>query len=133
LWEDVGVGRSSVVRGIRGAINVSKNSTPEILQATRELLVKMAKANHVKKEDIASIFFTLTPDLNAAYPAAAARELGWVYVPLLCAVEIDVAEALPLTIRVLMHVNTELSQNDVKHIYLRDARLLRADLISNNT
>lgn len=123
----------SVVRGIRGAINVSQNSSSEILQATRELLVKMVKANHVKKEDIASIFFTLTPDLNATYPASAARELGWTDVPLFCAVEIDVPGALAFCIRILMHVNTELKQPEVKHIYLRDARTLRADLFPDNT
>lgn len=123
----------SVVRGVRGAINVSQNSSAEILQATRELLIKMAKANHVKEEDIASIFFTLTPDLNAVFPAAAARDLGWTNVPLLCAAEVDVPGALAFCIRVLMHVNTQLSQPEVKHIYLREARQLRADLITDNT
>jgi chorismate mutase len=127
------VGRSSAVRGIRGAINVSANSKAEIHQATRELLGKMSKANQVKKEDIASIYFTMTPDLTAAYPATAARELGWIHVPLICAVEIDVPEALPFCIRILMLVNTELSQSAIKHIYLREARALRADLISDNT
>lgn len=123
----------SVVRGIRGAINVSQNSKSEIIQATRELLSKMAKANHVKKEDIASIYFTLTPDLNAAFPAVAARELGWNEVPLLGAVEVDVPDALPFCIRVLMLVNTSLAQPAVRHIYLRDARALRADLVNDNT
>lgn len=127
------VGRSVVVRGIRGAINVSQDSSPEILGATRELLIKMAKANHVKKEDIASIFFTMTPDLKAVFPAAAARELGWTDVPLLGAVEVDVPGALAFVIRVLMHVNTELSQAEIKHIYLREARDLRADLVRDNT
>jgi chorismate mutase len=122
-----------VVRGIRGAISVTQNSASEIHQATRELLIKMAKANQVKKEDIASIFFTLTPDLNAAYPAAAARELGWIHVPLICAVEVDVPQALPYCIRVLMHVNTELAQSAVKPIYLREARGLRVDLFPDNT
>ncbi|MDW7651674.1 MAG: chorismate mutase [Bacillota bacterium] len=127
------MGRSSVVRGIRGAINVSQNSESEILGATRELLRKMARANSVSKEDIASIYFTLTPDLNACFPAAAARELGWTYVPLLCAVEVDVPGAMAFCIRVLMQVNTEKSQQEIKHIYLREARALRGDLNPDNT
>lgn len=123
----------SVVRGIRGAINISQNSESEITGATRELLIKMAKANYVKQEDIVSIFFTLTSDLNAAFPATAARELGWIHVPLLCSVEVDVPNAMPLCIRVMMQVNTELTQKQVKHIYLREARSLRADLAMDNT
>ncbi|MCR3921074.1 MAG: chorismate mutase, partial [Firmicutes bacterium] len=77
--------------------------------------------------------FSATPDLTAAFPAAAARELGWTHVPLFDTVEIDVPGALPMCIRVLMHVNTQLCQADVKHIYLREARLLRPDLTSDNT
>ena len=126
------MGRSAV-RGIRGAINVSQNTKAEIITATRELLIKMAKANHVKKEDIASIFFTMTSDLDAAYPAAAARELGWIAVPLLGAVEVSVPDSIALCIRILMQVNTELSQQEIIHVYLREARVLRADLITDNT
>jgi chorismate mutase len=122
-----------VVRGIRGAINVSQNSTSEIHIATRELLRKMARANSVNKEDIASIYFTLTPDLNACFPASAARELGWTNVPLLCASEVGVPGAMAFVIRVLMHVNTEKTQQEIKHIYLRDARALREDLATDNT
>jgi chorismate mutase len=126
------VGRSAV-RGIRGAINVSQNNKCEIISSTRELLIKMAKANHVKKEDISSIIFTMTADLDAVYPAAAARELGWITVPLLCAVEVSVPDSLPQCIRVLMQINTELSQQEIIHIYLREARQLRADLVTDNT
>ena len=126
------VGRS-VVRGIRGAITVSQNKASEITQATRELLIKMAKANNLKKEDIASVYFTLTPDLNAVFPASAARELGWNSVPLMGSVEVDVPGAVPFCIRVLMHVNTERTQAEIKHIYLREARILRADLTNDNT
>jgi len=126
------VGRS-VFRGVRGAINVSQNSKCEIISSTRELLIKMAKANYVKKEDIASIFFTVTADLNAAFPAAAARELGWINVPLLCSVEISVPDSMQLCIRVLMLINTEISQPEIKHVYLREARALRADLAMDNT
>lgn len=123
----------SLVRGIRGAINVSQNDKLEIIQATTELLTKMVEENNLEKEAIASIFFTLTPDLNAAFPAAAARELGWIDVPLLGAVEVDVPEALAFCIRVLMLVNTDLRQNELKHIYLREARSLRVDLANDNT
>ena len=132
LWEDVVVGRS-VVRGIRGAINVEQNSETEIISATRELLLRMVAANNVRKEDIASIFFTLTPDLNAAFPAAAARELGWSDVSLLGAVEVDVPGAMPFCIRVLMHINTELGLPEIKHLYLRETRKLRTDLFADNT
>ncbi|MBS4030741.1 MAG: chorismate mutase [Clostridiales bacterium] len=121
----------SVVRGLRGAINVTENTESEILEATRELLVRMAQANNIQKEDIISIFFTLTPDLNAVFPAVAARELGWNEVPLLCAVEADVPGAMAFCVRVMMHINTELSQSQVKHIYLREARNLRVDLADN--
>lgn len=122
-----------LVRGIRGAINVSQNDKSEIIQATTELLTKMVEENNLEKEAIASIFFTLTPDLNAAFPAAAARELGWIDVPLLGAVEVDVPDALAFCIRVLMLVNTDLRQNELKHIYLREARSLRVDLANDNT
>jgi len=123
----------SVVRGVRGAINVTQNSREEILSSTQELLIMMAKANNVRTEDIASIFFTVTGDLNAAFPAEAARKLGWNEVPLLCSVEMSVPGSLPLCVRVLLHINTELSQGAIKHVYLREARDLRVDLVANNT
>ncbi|GAB4265581.1 MAG: chorismate mutase [Thermincola ferriacetica] len=116
------------VRGIRGAITVKENSAREIFNATVELLQELMKENGVEIEDIASIFFTTTPDLNAEFPALAARELGWKYVPLLCAREIDVPKAMSGVIRVLMHVNTTKKQDEIKHLYLRDATKLRPDL-----
>lgn len=122
-----------VVRGVRGAINVLQNSETEIISATKELLAGMLEANNLAQEQIISIFFTLTPDLNAAFPAAAARELGWSDVPLLGAVEVDVPGALPFCIRVLMHVNTNVDRHEIKHLYLREARRLRADLFASNT
>lgn len=123
----------SVARGIRGAINVPRNSETEIISATKELLIGMLEANNIGQEQIISIFFTLTPDLDAAFPAAAARELGWSDVPLLGAVEVDVPGAMPLCIRVLMHVNTDVDRHQIKHLYLREARRLRADLFAGNT
>lgn len=127
------MGCGVAVRGIRGAISVSQNSASEIVLSTRELLSEMVRANQVKSEDIAGIFFTATQDLNAAFPAAAARELGWTDVPLLDAVEINVPGSLPFCIRVMMYVNTLLRQQEIKHIYLRGARALRTDLASDNT
>lgn len=120
------------VRGIRGAITVERNSREEIIAATKELLLSLIRENEVEVEDIASIFFTLTPDLNAEFPALAARELGWQYVPLLCAQEIDVPGAMGKVLRVLMHVNTEKSQKELKHLYLKGAATLRLDLSSGN-
>lgn len=117
------------VRGIRGAVAVKKNTATDIIAATKELLLVMVKENAVDIEEIASIFFTLTPDLDAEFPALAAREeLGWRDVPLLCAREIGVPGAMTGVVRVLMHVNTEKSQRELKHVYLGKAAALRADL-----
>ncbi|MGI6097405.1 MAG: chorismate mutase [Dethiobacteria bacterium] len=119
---------SNCVRGIRGAINVDKNSTEDILSATRELLQRIVEENEIKKEDIAAVFFSTTSDLNAAFPAQAARQLGWHDVPLFCSQEIDVPNSLPLCIRILMLVNTVKKQSEIIHIYLRGASKLRPDL-----
>ncbi|RQD74425.1 MAG: chorismate mutase [Candidatus Syntrophonatronum acetioxidans] len=118
----------SSVRGVRGAINVDRNDSKLIIEETKKLLLEIVKANNLKTEDICSVFFTMTQDLNAAFPALAARELGWTLVPMLCSVEINVAESLPRCIRVLMHVNTPLAQNEIKHVYLKEAQKLRDDL-----
>ena len=121
---------SRVLRGIRGATTVSENDAAQILEATKELLQAIVRENNLAAEDIASAIFTVTPDLNAEFPATAARALpDWKYVPLLCATEIDVPGRLGKCIRVLVHVNTELSQREVKHVYLREARQLRTDLL----
>jgi len=120
--------RECLVRGIRGAITVKANTKAEIFSGTRELLKAIVDANQIESEDIASIFLTTTPDLNADFPATAARELGWHMVPLLCAREIDVPNAMPRLIRVLMHVNTTKTQAEIKHVYLGEAARLRPDL-----
>lgn len=117
-----------LVRGIRGAITVDENTAEDICQATKELLITMVEANGVQTEDIASIFLTTTPDLNADFPASAARELGWTLVPLLCAREIDVPSGMKKLIRVLMHVNTVKTQAEITHQYLGQAATLRPDL-----
>lgn len=118
------------VRGIRGAITVDNNDTKEILEATKELLDALVVENELDPSDIASVFFTVTKDLNAEFPAAAAREfLGWDMVPMICGNEIDVPNRLPKCIRVMVLVNTEKNQRELKHIYLRGATVLRKDLL----
>lgn len=116
------------VRGIRGAITVDKNEAGEILAATRELLQAISKRNNVIPADVAAAIFTVTADLDAAFPATAARQLGWQQVPLFCAREIPVPGSLPRCIRALILLNTSLSQEEIQHVYLRDAVTLRPDL-----
>lgn len=119
------------VRGIRGATNVQENTAPAVLEATRELLQEILTRNELTDfDEIVSAIFTTTPDLNAAFPAEAARELGMNYVPLLCASEINIPQAMPRCIRVLLHVNTDKHQREMVHVYLRDARRLRPDMNS---
>jgi chorismate mutase len=116
-------------RGIRGAITVSADDKEEVLSATQELLRAILEANpDLRTEDIASAVFTVTEDIVSAYPALAARQIGWDLVPMMCAREIPVPNSLPLCIRVLIHWNTELPQADIHHVYLRDAVQLRPDL-----
>ena len=117
-----------MVRGIRGATSVTENTREAILDATAELLDAIVKANDIQREHIASAFFTTTPDLNAEYPAVAARDAGWVDVPLLCGHEMSVPGGLPRCLRLLMHVNTDRSLSEIHHIYLREAVRLRPDL-----
>ncbi|MEW4490017.1 chorismate mutase [Thalassoglobus sp. JC818] len=119
------------VRGVRGAITVETNSKEEILQATRELLEQVIARNDLQDfTEIVSAIFTTTSDLNAAFPAESAREIGMGAVPLLCASEINVDGALPRVIRILLHVNTEKKQADMVHVYLREAMKLRKDITS---
>lgn len=113
------------VRGLRGATTVAKNDKNEIISATKELLAGLLTANNLQVPDIASVVFTVTPDLLAEFPAVAAREIGWADTPLLCATEIDVPGSLPRCIRVLLHVNSEQPQAEMKHLYLKEAQSLR--------
>jgi len=116
------------VRGIRGAINIAENSKEEILSKSRELLEAIVKANRVKAGDIAAAIFTLSPDLNADFPAYAARQMGWTDVPLMCARELDVPGAMARVIRVLLLVNSRIPASKIKHQYLGDTPQLRPDL-----
>jgi len=114
-------------RGIRGATTAEENTAEAILAATSELLALIVEANDLKVEDVASAIFTTTPDLMAAFPAKAAREIGWQDVALLDAQEIPVPGSLERCIRVLIHWNTEKSAAEIRHVYLRGARTLRPD------
>ncbi len=116
------------IRGIRGAIQLENDSSDEMVEAVSDLLTQMLTANKLENEDLISIILTATPDLTSEFPAVAARKIGLGTVPLLCAVEIDVAQALPRVVRVLMHAQLDRPLVDVKHIYLRGATVLRKDL-----
>lgn len=120
---------TKMVRGLRGATTVAENTRAEILKATAELLERLIAQNQISIPEIASILFSTTADLNAEFPAAAARELGLEDTPLLCMTEIPVPGSLPLCIRILLHVNTEKSQKEMKPVYLKDAIKLRPDQI----
>ena len=117
------------MRGVRGATVAGQNNAQDILAATRELLEAILQANPtLQVEQLASAWFTVTGDLTAAYPAQAARQLGWRHTPLMCALEIPVPGSLPRCIRVLLHWNTDLPQTAVRHVYLGAAASLRPDL-----
>lgn len=119
------------VRGIRGATTVDVDSAQAIIEGTQELLTELIVANQIQPEDICSAYFTVTGDLTSEFPAKAARMLGWRHVPLMCAQEIAVTGSLPRCIRVLLHVNTNKGQREIRHLYLRDALSLRLDLTQN--
>lgn len=119
-------------RGIRGATTIATDIKEKVLDATRELLDEIfAKNPDLDKKDIASAFFTTTEDVSSAYPALAARQIGWDFVPMLCAREIPVSGSLAMCIRVLIHWNTDKKQEEIKHIYLRGATKLRPDLVDS--
>ncbi len=115
-------------RGIRGATTIRENEREEILVATRQLLALLIRQNEIEPQDVASASFTTTPDIDAEFPALAARQLGWLDVPLLCGHEMSVPGGLPLCIRVMIHWNTDKRQDEIHHVYVRDAERLRPDL-----
>ena len=117
-----------MMRGIRGAITVDRDDATAIVEATKRLLTAMTGRNDVALDSIASVLFSLTPDLRAVFPALGAREMGWTYVPMLHFCEIDVPGSLPRVIRVLMHVNTTRALEEIDHVYLDGAVVLRPDL-----
>jgi chorismate mutase len=115
-------------RGVRGATTVENNDREEILAATRQLLALLIRRNQIAAIDIASAIFTTTPDIDAEFPALAARQLGWLDVPLLCSHEMTVPGSLPRCVRVLIHWNTDKRQDEIEHVYVREAIRLRPDL-----
>lgn len=125
--ESGGGQRPVACRGVRGATTVETNTAEDILEATTDLLDALIRLNDIAPEDVVSAIFTTTPELTAAFPALAARKLGWTEVPLLCAHEMDVPGALRGVIRILLHINTARTPSDIRHIYLRDARALRPE------
>lgn len=119
---------TTTIRAVRGAVQIDRDDPEVILAETRELLMEVISRNGLTAEDIISVVFTMTPDLVSGFPAAAARELGLTDVPLLCATEIDVPNALARVIRLLAHISTDRPRSAVEHVYLRGAARLRPDL-----
>ncbi|HEO8422596.1 chorismate mutase [Niallia sp. FSL W8-0635] len=118
-----------MIRGVRGAITVENNAEIEILTATETLVREMINSNNIKANDVASVFLSVTDDINAAFPAKVIRmQEDWTYVPVMCMKEIAVPHSLEKCIRIMMHWNTELSQDEIQHIYLEKAIQLRPDL-----
>ncbi|HEY51861.1 MAG TPA: chorismate mutase [Caldilineae bacterium] len=116
-----------VCRGVRGATTVTNNSREEILSETRRLLALMIRINGIEPDDVASAIFTTTRDINAEYPALAARQLGWLDAALLCGHEMEVPRGLSMCIRILVHWNTTKTPRDIQHVYLGEAQVLRPD------
>jgi len=117
-----------LVRAVRGATTVDHDVPDEVADATRELLGEMLRANGIDVDDIVSVLFTTSPDLTSAFPAAAARDIGFAGVPLMCASEIAVPGAKPRCIRIMLHTYSALARGEIRHVYLRDAQNLRDDL-----
>ena len=115
-------------RGVRGATTADANTREEILKATRQLLALMIRQNDIDPRDVASVIFTVTSDLDAEFPALAARQLGWLHVALMCSYELKVPGSLGRCIRILLHWNTTKAADQIVHVYLKDAARLRPDL-----
>ena len=115
-------------RAIRGATCLEQDDAQEMAEAVTELLAEILTRNEVSTDELVSIFFTATPDLHSAFPAAAARGIGLADVPLMCAQELDVTGAMQKVIRVMLHVQTQTPRTDIKHVYLRGAEALRKDI-----
>lgn len=116
------------IRAVRGATTVESDTAAAIFPRVQELLVEILQRNQIDHDDIVSVFFTATPDLTSVFPATAAREVGFGDIPLICASEIDVANATPKCIRVMLHVYTSIEKNRIRHTYLHGAQGLRDDL-----
>ncbi len=121
------------VRGVRGATTVVSNTKEEIVEKTGELLKGLIENNNIDLEDVASVIFSATSDIDAEFPAVAARNMGWIYTPLFCTREIPVEGSMQGCIRVLMHVNSDKRQDEMVQLYLHDAQKLRPDLKNGGT
>jgi len=118
-----------MMRGVRGAISVTADEVDKVLEATRRLLLTLVGQNGIDSRDIASVWLTTTQDITSCFPAIAARQIGWVDVPLICAHEMSVEGAMPLVVRVMVHWNTTKSQKEIHHIYLGETVKLRPDKV----
>lgn len=119
-----------MTRGIRGATTVEVNEEKAILDATRSVITEMIRENNVQASDVSHVFISVTKDLTATFPAKVLREIdGWKYVPVMCMAEIDVPHGLPKCLRIMMVTNTDVPQEEIKHIYQNDAVKLRPDLV----
>jgi chorismate mutase len=116
------------IRGVRGATTVDSNEKNEIISKTEEMVKAVIDRNNISVEDIASAIFSVTDDIDDEFPAVAARNMGWIYTPLLCTREIPVKGSLQGCIRVLLHINSDLKQDEITHVYLHGAKKLRPDL-----
>jgi chorismate mutase len=114
-------------RGVRGATTAENNTPEEVLKATRQLLALMIRQNGIQADDVCSAFFSTTTDLDAQFPALAARQLGWLDVALMCVHELDVPGSLRHCIRILLHWNTDKSPSEIVHVYIKEASRLRPD------
>lgn len=122
-------GGPPMIRGVRGATTILKDTEDLIQKETERLVLEMARMNDIKPEAVASVMISTTTDISSAFPAKAVRSIdGWTFVPVMCTHEMDVPGAISSCIRVLMHVNTDLSQSEVHHVYLNEAVKLRPDL-----
>ncbi|MBM7651439.1 chorismate mutase [Neobacillus cucumis] len=118
-----------MIRGLRGATTVNSNSEEEILTATEELFAKLIEVNQIEPDSVASVFVSTTEDIDAVFPAKVLRKFpGWTYVPVMCMREMPVPNSLKLCVRVMMHVNTSVPQEEIIHVYLNGAEVLRPDL-----
>lgn len=121
--------KNIVCRGVRGATTADSNTPEAVLAATRQLLALIIRQNDIDPADVGSAIFTVTKDLDAEFPALAARQLGWMNVPLMCSYEISVPGSLQSCVRVLLHWNTTKNGDEIQHVYLKDAAGLRPDLM----
>jgi chorismate mutase len=128
VFRTLGVRLTVAVRAVRGAIQVDANEREQILEGSFELVTQVLERNEIDPADLISVVFTATQDLNAEFPAYAARLLGLTDVPLLCTTEIAVPGSMPRVIRLLAHVETERPRSEIRHVYLRGASALRTDL-----